>query len=51
MGFGDVWHLVTAINSTFMVKYGQKMRFFGPKMTLSAVQSDPKQPKNCPKAY
>jgi hypothetical protein len=44
--FDDVWHLLTAINSTFMVKNGRKMGFLGPKMTLFAVQSRPKQPKN-----
>jgi hypothetical protein len=34
-----------------MVKNGQKMRFFGPKMTLFAAQSRPKQPKNPPKMH
>jgi hypothetical protein len=44
--FCDVWNLLNAIASIFMVKNGQKMRFFGPKMTRFAVRSGPKQPKN-----
>jgi hypothetical protein len=49
--FGDVWDILTAICSIFMVKNGQKMRFFGPKMTLFAIQNGIKQPKNTPQMH